>query len=311
MPKMDEPLERRQEAPSTSGGGRVLPLVSVIVPHYQDLTGLALCLEALCQQSYPAGRYEIIVADNNSPIGLAAVLAAVAERARVVVIEQKGAGPTRNGAAALSTADVLAFTDADCRPDPGWLRAGVEALQRYDVVGGQMQVLVEDPANVSPSEAFEKVFAFNNKAYVVLKGFSVTANLFCARSLFERVGGFRTQVSEDMDWCHRARAAGYRIGFAGDAIVGHPARRTFAQLRDKWRRINRESFGIYRSRKFGRFYYVLRALAMPLSILAHAPMVLRSPLLGGLGQRGGALVTLVRLRLWRLFDSILIAAGWP
>jgi GT2 family glycosyltransferase len=284
-------------------------MVSVIVPHYQDLAGLALCLEDLGLQTYPADRYEIIVADNNSPIGLDAVRATVAGRARVVIVDEKGAGPTRNGGAARANGDVFAFTDADCRPEPGWLRAGVAALGRYDFVGGRMRVLVEDRAHISPSEAFEKVFAFNNEAYVTRKGFTVTANLFCERRLFEKVGGFRTHVSEDMEWCHRAREAGYEIGFAGDAVVGHPARRTFALLKAKWRRVNRESFGIYKSRRFGGLAFTLRTLALPLSILAHAPKVLRSPELSGLDERWAAFVTLTRLRLWRLVDSLSIVAG--
>lgn len=283
-------------------------MVSVIVPHYQNLAGLRLCLDALGRQSYPADRYEIIVADNSSPVGLDAVLAAVEGRAQVVMVEQKGAGPTRNGAAASARGEILAFTDADCQPEPGWLSAGVATLDRFDLVGGRMRVLVEDPDHLSPSEAFEKVFAFNNEAYVTRKGFTVTANLFCARSLFEQVGGFRTQVSEDMDWCHRARDAGYAIGFARDAVVGHPARRTLALLKDKWRRIDRETFGIYRSRRLGETLYVVRALALPFSILIHGPKVLRSRELSGFDQRCAALATLAYMRLWRVFDSLQVAA---
>jgi len=308
MLRTDQRPEPGPTVPGTAATDRADPMISVVVPHYQDLSGLRLCLEALGRQTYPSDRYEIIVADNSSPVGLDAVLDAVAGRARVVVVEQKGAGPTRNGAAACARGEILAFTDADCRPEPEWLSAGVTALDRYDLVGGRMRVLVEDPDHISPSEAFEKVFAFNNEAYVTRKGFTVTANLFCARSLFERVGGFRTQLSEDMDWCHRARDAGYAIGFARDAVVGHPARRTLALLKDKWRRIDRETFGIYRSRRMGESLYVARALALPLSILVHGPKVLRSRELSGLGQRCAALAILAHMRLWRVFDSLQVVA---
>ena len=65
------------------------------------------------------------------------------------------------------------------------------------------------------------------------------------RALFDAVGGFRVGVSEDTEWCERARVAGYRIGYAPAAVVGHPARRTWDELLAKWRRLNVESFNLF------------------------------------------------------------------
>ena len=79
--------------------------VSVIVPHYDDLQGLDICLSALAKQSLPKAEFEIIVADNNSPQGLEGVARVVAGRARLISIVEKGAGPARNGGAAGSAHD--------------------------------------------------------------------------------------------------------------------------------------------------------------------------------------------------------------
>ena len=57
------------------------------------------------------------------------------------------------------------------------------------------------------AQGFEAVFAFDNRGYVQRKGFSVTANLLARREIYRRIGGFRTGLSEDKDWCHRATAA--------------------------------------------------------------------------------------------------------
>ena len=65
----------------------------------------------------------------------------IAGRARLVLVREKGAGPARNGGVAASKGDILAFTDADCRPDPHWLENGVAALSRYDFLGGGIDVL--------------------------------------------------------------------------------------------------------------------------------------------------------------------------
>lgn len=119
--------------------------VSVIIPHYDDLAGLDRCLAALMRQTMARDRYEIIVADNMSPCGETAVRDIVAGRALVVTAAERDAGPARNVAVAHSRGAVLAFTDADCLPAPGWLEAGMAALWDHDIVGGQVDVLIDSP----------------------------------------------------------------------------------------------------------------------------------------------------------------------
>ena len=105
---------------------------SVIVPHYDDLRGLDICLSALAKQTLPKANFEIIVADNNSPQGPQEVAKVIAGRARLISVAEKGAGPARNGGAAASTGEVLAFLDSDCVPEPQWLTEGLAALAGYD-----------------------------------------------------------------------------------------------------------------------------------------------------------------------------------
>lgn len=284
------------------------PKVSVVVPHYQDLDGLGRCLDALGRQTYPAADFEIVVADNNSPAGRAAVEQAIAGRARLAVVVEKGAGPARNGGVAASLGDLLAFTDSDCVPEPEWLAEGLTRLADFDLVGGRMRVLVDDPEHMTGPEAFEVVFAFDNETYVTRKGFTVTANLFCSRAVFDAVGGFKVGVSEDLEWGLRARWLGYRIGYAARAVVGHPARRTWPELQRKWERLSAETFGLVASGAGGRSRWLLRALALPFSAVVHTPKVLRSPALHGLGERVSALGVLYRLRAWRLIDALRLLA---
>ena len=281
----------------------------MVVPHFHDLESLDRCLADLSRQTIAAEAVEIIVADNGSPEGEDAVAALIDGRARLVTVRRRGAGAARNGAAAEAQGDILAFTDCDCRPEPRWLAEGLAALDGHDFVGGRMQVLVADPARPTPVEAFEKVFAFDNETYVRKKHFTVTANLFCPRVLFEIVGGFGVGVSEDLDWSHRAKSAGYRLGYAPAAVVGHPARRTWPQLLAKWRRLNRESFALSTSRRGGRLAWMLRAAVLPASAIWHTPRVLLSRELLGPKQRLGALIVLFRIRLWRSLDACKLASG--
>lgn len=280
------------------------PRISVIIPHYRDLAGLELCLQALERQTYPASDFEIIVADNNSPDGEAAIEAIIRGRARLTIVRERGAGPARNGGVLLARGEILAFTDSDCVPEPAWLAEGVAKLSEYDFVGGRVTVLVDDPAHMTGAEAFERVFAFDFKTYITRKGFTGSGNLFCPRTLFDTVGGFRTGVSEDVEWSHRARGMGFRLGYAPRAIVGHPARRTWDELKGKWARVNAETYGLYRTRKAGKLQWLVRNLALPVSAVLHTPRIFASDQLETANQRAAAMQTLFRLRLWRLSDAL-------
>lgn len=280
------------------------PFVSVIVPHFQDLAGLEICLAGLEAQTYPRDRFEIVVADNNSPVGLDAVAAVVRNRAQLVLVTEKGAGPARNGGVKSSSGEILAFIDSDCVAEPQWLAEGVEALSRFDLVGGQVRVLVSDLTRMTAAEAFERVFAFDFKTYIEKKGFTGAGNMFCSRELFNKVGGFGVGLSEDVDWSRRAVSAGATLGYAPRAALGHPARVSWEQLRNKWRRINAETFGLMKGHKHQRARWLGRNALLPLSAVAHTPKIFLSPELTSFEQRLKALGMLFRLRLWRLKDAI-------
>jgi GT2 family glycosyltransferase len=282
----------------------LVPRVSVIIPHYSDLGGLALCLASLDRQTYPRDQFEIIVADNNSPGGPAAVAEVIAGRARLEVVTEKGAGPARNGGVAVSRGEILAFIDSDCVAEPEWLQEALEGLEGFDFIGGRVKVLVADPGRITPEEAFERVFAFDFKTYIEKKRFTGAGNLVCPRSVFDTTGGFGVGVSEDVDWSRRAQACGFRLGYAPRAVVGHPARRSWPELLAKWRRVNLETFTLAMRRKHGRLLWLAKALLMPVSAVIHAVKVLRSPELNSMAERWGALTVLFRLRFWRLGDSV-------
>ncbi len=283
--------------------------VSVVVPHYQDLERLDRCLAALEQQSMARDRYEIIVADNMSACGPDAVRCLIAGRARLVLAPERGAGPARNAAVSAARGGVLAFTDADCVPAPDWLSAGIAALDGSDIVGGSVTLLFEGSGIKTGAEAYEAVFAFNNRRYIEREGFSVTANLFCRRHVYDVTGPFRVGLSEDKDWCHRASALGFRIAYESAALVAHPARLDWPALLKKWRRLNAELFANVQARPGGRMRWLLASLAMPLSIIAHLPRIVGSPALLNRQERQRGAVTLARLRLWRCADGMLRLMG--
>src|SRR5260370_29833138 len=181
-------------------------------------------MRVLGGQWLPPSQFEIVVADNSSRCGLEEVERVCGGLARVVAAPTQGAGAARNVAVEASRGRVLAFIDSDCRPTPTWLENGLAALSGAQIVGGQVDVDVEDPAHPTAVEAFEKVFAFNFKRYIQELGFSGSGNMFVSREIFDRVGGFRGHVAENADWGRRAWSASYPFPCAPTVVDAHPPR---------------------------------------------------------------------------------------
>ncbi len=283
----------------TGGRPERIRLVSVIVPHLDDYDNLDACLTLLGGQSFPHDRTEVIVADNGSSRGFDAVRQIVGTRARVVEVDERGAGPARNAGVRASRGDAIAFIDSDCRPDPRWLEEGLAALRSVDFVGGRVDVLVDDPRRMTAAEAFESVFAFQNERYVNELNFTVTASMFVWRPVFDAVGGFENGVPEDMDWCRRARLKGYRLSFASRSIVQHPARRTMPELKRKFRRLTLEWCEAARRDGKGPFYMLARHWAILFSIAPHVLVPIVSKRLSGVRNRLLAIGALVQIRAYR------------
>jgi len=293
--------ETRRRAALEPGGARsAIGLASVIVPHLDDYDNLDACLTLLQAQSFPRDRMEIIVADNGSSRGVDAVRSLVGSRGRVIDVGERGAGPARNAGVRASRGEAIAFIDSDCRPDERWLEEGLAELKFADFAGGRVDVLVQDPRRMTAAEAFESVFAFHNERYVKDLNFTVTASMFVWRSVFDAVGGFVNGVSEDKDWCSRARRQGFRLRFAPKSVVAHPARRTMPELKRKWRRVTLESCEGARRDGKGAAAVLLRHWAVLLSIVPHALKALVSARLSGANHRLLAVGALAYIRAYRL-----------
>ncbi|KEO51624.1 glycosyltransferase family 2 protein [Thioclava pacifica] len=270
---------------------------AVIIPHYNDVERLIRCLDTLTPQL--DARVELLVVDNNSTVDLASIRAAYPDL-RIVTEVKKGAAEARNRGVAETTAPRLFFIDSDCVADPDWIATAFAVADRGDLVGGHVFVFDETAPPRSGAEAFETVFAFDFRRYIEEKGFSGTGNLVTRRDVYEATGPFIAGLSEDLDWCRRATAKGYRLVYAEELRVGHPSRQDWAALSRKWRRLTEEGFGVNGVGAMDRLRWAGKALLMPASILAHIPKVLGHPGLNGAGERMRALGTLARLRLARM-----------
>jgi GT2 family glycosyltransferase len=130
-----------------------------------------------------------------------------------------GAGAARNAGAAAAAGEVIAFTDADCFPQPDWLRQGLAAIAGADLVQGRV---TPDPG--APSHPLQRTLWVVEES-----GLYETANLFLDRSAFERSGGFEEvldrrggrPIGEDTWLGWRIRRAGGSTRFCAEALVHH------------------------------------------------------------------------------------------
>ena len=84
------------------------------------------CLEALAGQDMPPERFEVVVVDNGSTDGTAAVLRRWRDgdpsHRRVEEEHRTGLSRARNAGLAAAGAPIVAFIDDDARAAAGWVR---------------------------------------------------------------------------------------------------------------------------------------------------------------------------------------------
>lgn len=275
-------------------------LISVIIPHFNQEEHLSECLARLRDQQGCTAEFEIIVVDNASKRMPDQVCAAF-PGTKLLRESTPGPGPARNFGAAAAGGDVLAFIDADCLADPGWL-AAIEtsfSMPLTQIVGGDVRVGYADPQKPTFLEPYEAIYSFRNHAYIA-DGFSGTGNLATRPEILRHVGPFGgIEIAEDRDWGLRASALGYHTDYVPSMIVYHPARRTFGELARKWDRHIAHDHAERAGTPIGKVKWLLRALAMAVSPVIEVPRILHSDRISGWRERGQAFACLGAIRLYR------------
>lgn len=203
--------------------------VEVVVPVYNGLRTLPACIDALMQQTVVPRA--VWVVDNGSTDGTYEWLLERSKeqpQLRVLRESRRGQAAARNAALPGVEAEVVAFTDADCVPEPTWLERLVEEYgdERVGAVAGA--VVGHAPGNLV--ERYLSVAAFPTpREAQVAEGYEFptvafyTANLSARTEVLRRVGGFDEAMppADDLDLCCRILRAGWRIAYTPAARVGH------------------------------------------------------------------------------------------
>lgn len=208
------------------GGPDSVPAISVVVPTRNRRHLLRDTLDGLRAQDLPAGDYEIIVVDNASDDGTTDLLAATAEQARTAFTGARlhrdcGPAVARNVGITLARGRVVAFTDSDCVPAPGWLRGCLRALD-----GGAGIAQGQTLAHPGQRQPLFNHFIETRR----LDGSFSTSNVCYRREALLAAGGFdpACRYWEDVDLGWRVRRLGWEVRFEPAALVHHQVLRLSA-----------------------------------------------------------------------------------
>lgn len=209
-------------------------MVSIIIPLQKDQGYLKPCIEACLEQVLDGGpSLEVIVLPDES----------LPWNDSRVVIESTGAvspARKRNRGAQLSKGEILAFIDDDTRVQPGWLHAAIAHFDdpRIGAVGGPSITPPDDPFWAQVSGVVYESWMMSggeSRRYRPGKACDVhdfpSCNLLVRRSVFEEVGGFRTDFwpGEDTAFCLSLIKKGHRIRYEPRALIEHHRRPSLKQ----------------------------------------------------------------------------------
>lgn len=198
-------------------------LLSVVIPTYQRLDLLSVCLERLnpVTQTIGSHSYEVIVTDDGQSVQAKAMIAEQYPWARWAPGPRRGPAANRNNGARQAIGEWLVFIDDDCIPDPGCLAAYEQAFQANSTAS-----VFEGCTYVDrPRRSLAETAPLNESG-----GCLWSCNFAIRRDLFEEIGGFDPAFPyacmEDVELRIRLEKRQVQQIFLKEASVCHPWRQT-------------------------------------------------------------------------------------
>jgi len=230
-----------------------VPEITVVVCTCNRAALLGRCLEHLLAQTADPNSWELIVVDNNSTDNTRAVVESFQASPitiRYCVETEQGVSHARNRGFREAQTGVVAYTDDDVFPDPGWL----EVLQRClaetgaDAVGGSIRVLCEGTIPDWWGPFFATMLGeldLGQRRIRLRPGQQLnTGNAAYRTELLQRSGGFlpalgrsegRPAGMEDTVLMSQVLAAGTHVVYEPAAMVSHrigPERLAWSHFED-------------------------------------------------------------------------------
>jgi glucosyl-dolichyl phosphate glucuronosyltransferase len=253
--------------------------IAVILCTYNRCRSLEKALDSIVASILPESvEWDVLVVDNNSHDETRKVAQEFCDRYpgrfRYLFEPQQGKSHALNAAIRETGAEIVAFTDDDVLVEPEWLRNLTAPLANSSWAGAAG--LIRLGKDFSPPRWLATSGAFNlggslvqfdqGEAQGQLDTAPFGANMAFRKTMFEKYGGFRTDLgpsgkgqirNEDTEFGERLLAAGERLCYAPSAVVNHPVQDE--RLRKQYFRSYYFAHGRATARQAGRQLSVWRA----------------------------------------------------
>jgi glycosyltransferase involved in cell wall biosynthesis len=216
--------------------------VSVILCSYNRCRDLAKALDSVAASKLPAAiEWEVVVVDNNSSDQTREVVKEFCDRFpgsfRYVFEPQQGKSWALNAGIREALGEVLAFTDDDVTVDSTWLQNLTADLHQGKWVGAGGRIVLRWPPSVPnwlSKDGPHPRYGFPDfdlgPVAKVLPCPPLSANMAFRKSVFERYGGFRTDLGpgpgrattltrEDAEFGRRLISAREQLRYEPSAVV--------------------------------------------------------------------------------------------
>lgn len=212
------------------------PVISVIVPVYNEIAQTLACLKTLRAQSVSVP-YEVIIGDDHSPDPDHRILSDVKGARHVRHAENLGFIGNCNACADLARGEYIVFLNNDTLLHAGWLEALYQTYFEHDKVGivgsklifptGELQeaggIIWEDASGWNWGRGERADHPRYN--YVRDVDYVSGAAFMIKTSIWKEIGGFYSGLKrayyEDTDCCFRVRAHGYRTLYQPHSTLIH------------------------------------------------------------------------------------------
>lgn len=194
--------------------------IAVIVTVKNDAEALLQLRQDLDQQTVTPDEIVLAVANSrDASLRVAQQWASESKQLIVLDVGQANRSQGRNLAIKASKSELIAFTDAGCRPDTNWLEA---LISPFSQSGVQLVSGLTLGAPENDWEAAQVPYTLVLPHEVSENPLPATRNMVVTRSAFKKVGNFREDLAwgaEDYEWSRRAQAMSVRAVLAREAIV--------------------------------------------------------------------------------------------
>lgn len=198
--------------------------LTVVVPASNSAATLGQQLDALVNQVW-RGRFEVVVVDNCSTDGTAALVERYAARHQhvrlVPAMDRRGIGYARNAGIAAARSERILMCDSDDEVAPGWVAALGDALEEHDFVTGPLDVRSLNEEWVRATRGF----AIEDRPgrFLDLFDFAHSCNVGFHRSRARAVGGFAEDMGNgsDVEFSFRMWRSGAVLHFVHAARVAY------------------------------------------------------------------------------------------